>query len=144
MPELDFTEIIIPTNNSDGTFDFTFNFNLPNTSCINAIYLYIHCNKCITKINGNPYKKDENEYYNSIIRVGKENINDDYLPDFVIDTNFTLKNYNFNYTVLLNTMKNTESYQDFLNSFGEAVCNARSSIISDTIFKYEGHFPKNN
>ena len=141
MPELNFSEIIIPKNNSDGTFDFIFNFNLPNTSCINAIYLYINCNKCLLKINGNPYKKEENEYYNSIIRVGKENINDDYLPDFIIDTNFTLKNYNFNYTILLNTMKNTEQYQDFLNSFGEAVCNARSMQVSDTIFKYKGSFP---
>ena len=144
MPELNFSKIIIAKNNSEGTFDYTFKFSLSNTSCIDAIYIYFHCTNCIIKINGNPYKKEDNKYQNTLLRVGKPIINDDYLPHFIIDTNLTLNTYNFKYTVLLNTMKNSEIYQDYLNSFGEASCNAKSMSVSDTVFKYEGRFPNNN
>ena len=142
MPELNFSKIITPYNNSDGTFDFIFKFNLPNTSCIDAIYIYIFCNDCIKKINGKKYINEDNCFYQVLLRNGKEMINDDNLADFKIETNFTLSEYNFKYTVLLNTMKNTETYQEFLNSFGEASVNARKiALVSDTVYKYEGIFP---
>ena len=145
MPQLDFSEIITPYNNSDGTFDFNFRFNLANTSCIDAVYIYIFCHNCIKKINGKKYINEDNCFYNELLRVGKEIINDDNLPDFTIETNFTLSEYNFEYTVLLNSMKNTEKYGEYLNSFGEASVNARKLIfVSDTVFKYEGTFPIGN
>lgn len=143
MPELNFSKIITPYNNSDGTFDFNFRFNITNSSCIDGIYIYIFCNNnCIKKINGKNYKNEDNCLYNVLLRVGKEIINDDNLPDFTIETNFTLSEYNFEYTVLLNSMKNSEKYEEYLNSFGEASVNARKiNIVSDTVFKYEGIFP---
>ena len=102
MPQLEFSKLINPYNNSDGTFDFNFRFNLANTSCIDAVYIYIFCHNCIKKINGKKYINEDNCFYNELLRVGKEIINDDNLPDFTIETNFTLSEYNFEYTVLLN------------------------------------------
>ena len=143
MPELNFSKIITPYNNSDGTYNFNFRFNLSNSSCIDAIYIYIFCNNCIQKINGKKFINEDNCFYNVLLRLGKEIINDDNLPDLIIDTDFTLSEYNFKYTVLLNTMKNTEKYQEYLNSFGEASASARRiKYVSDTVFKYEGIFPK--
>ena len=144
MPDLDFSEIIKQVNNSDGTFNYTFNFNIPNTTCIDIIYIYIHCKDCIKLVNGMNYTKSSNFYHDMILRVGKKNIINEDLPDFEINTEFTLNTDNFDYTVLLNTMKNTKEYIEFLESFGEASCNTKSTLVTDTIFKYEGSYPIKN
>ena len=79
-----------------------------------------------------------------MIRVGKKEIeiDDSNLIDFYTEFNMTLSVKEFNYYLLLNTMKNTKDYLNFLNYFGDASCNARSTRISDTIFKFDSKFPK--
>ena len=149
-PELNFSKIISWKNNSDGTYDFIFDFKIQNHSCIDSIYISIFCDDCIKKTNGKELiidEKDKNNpihFFDVLLKVGKEIIYDDNLPNFNIDTNFTLSTSSFKYMVLLNTMKNTETYQEFLNSFGEAACNMKSAIPSDTLYKYDGEFSIKN
>ena len=77
------------------------------------------------------------------LKVGKKEIkgkNDTSLADIITKTNFVLSTNNFKYSLYLVTMKNSKDYLKFMDSFGEAICNARSTMISDTIFKYEGYY----
>ena len=41
-------------------------------------------------------------------------------------------------------MKNSKDYLKFLDSFGEDVCNSKSGLMADTIFKYNGSFNQSN
>ena len=146
MPELDFSKIIKQENNTDGTFNFTFTFNIPNTTCIDMIYIKLHCQDCIKKINGINYDKESRGSFDMLLRVGKEEILDEDLPNFEISGEFTLNTDNFNFTIDLNTMKNTKEYIEFIDSFGEASCNTKGFKITDTFFEYDGCYPidKNN
>ena len=146
MPELDFSKIIKQENNTDGTFNFTFTFNIPNTTCIDMIYLKLHCQDCIKKINGINYDKESRGSFDMLLRVGKEEILDEDLPNFEISGEFNLNTDNFNFTIDLNTMKNTKEYIEFIDSFGEASCNTKGLKITDTFFEYDGCYPidKNN
>ena len=146
MPELDFSEIIKQENNTDGTFNFTFTFNIPNTTCIDMIYIKLHCQDCIKKINGINYDKESMGSFDMLLRVGKEEILDEDLPNFEISGEFTLNTDNFNFTIDLNAMKNTKEYIEFMDSFGEASCNTKGLKITDTFFEYDGCYPidKNN
>ena len=124
-------------------YNFTSNFNINKTSCIDSVYLYIYCDKCILQVNGFDYTDKDNKYGKKnqlLIRVGKEEITNAIMPDFITKSNFILNTNNFEYGVYLNTMKNTKDYLNYMEAFGEASCNARSSLISDTVFKYEGWF----
>jgi hypothetical protein len=141
MPELDFSEIIKQENNTDGTFNFTFTFNIPNTACIDMIYIKLHCQDCITKINGFNCDKESKNSFDMLLRVGKEEILDEDLPDFEISGEFTLNTDTFNYTIDLNIMKNTKEYIEFMDSFGEASCNTKGIKITDTFFEYDGFYP---
>ena len=141
MPELDFSEIIKQENNTDGTFNFTFTFNIPNTTCIDMIYIKLHCQDCITKINGFNCDKESKNSFDMLLRVGKEEILDEDLPDFEISGEFTLNTDTFNYTIDLNIMKNTKEYIEFMDSFGEASCNTKGIKITDTFFEYDGFYP---
>ena len=144
--ELDFSKIIKQENNTDGTFNFTFTFNIPNTTCIDMIYIKLHCQDCIKKINGINYDKESMGSFDMLLRVGKEVILDEDLPNFEISGEFNLNTDNFNFTIDLNTMKNTKEYIEFIDSFGEASCNTKGLKITDTFFEYDGSYPidKNN
>jgi len=141
IPELDFSEIIKQENNPDGTFNFTFTFNIPNTTCIDMIYIKLHCQDCIKKINGFDYDKESMSSFDMLLRVGKKEIIDEDLPNFEISGEFTLNIDKFNYTIDLNTMKNTKEYIEFMDSFGEASCNTKGVKITDTFFEYDGNYP---
>lgn len=121
-------------------YNYLFNFNISNISCINIVYIYIRCKECIKKINGKIFNetKNENPSYDLQLRVGKKEIINDDLPNFEINSTFTLNTNKFDYTILLNTMEISKDYYKFLDSFGEASCNARSSVTSDTIFLFDG------
>ena len=146
---LPLSEIITISNHTisdrdNKEYNFTFNFNIKNTSCIDSVYLYINCDKCILKVNNLDYQyKDSGvgDKNSLLIRIGKNEINNSIMPDFITKSNFILNTNKFQYNIYLNTMKNSKDYLTFLESFGEATCNARSSHISDTIFKYEGSYP---
>ena len=126
---------------NDNLYDFQFKLHIDKEACIDSVYFYIRCDKCIKKVNA--INRDE-ENYNGylLIRVGKKEIDDSNLIDFYTEFNMTLSVKEFNYYLLLNTMKNTKDYLNFLNYFGDASCNARSTRISDTIFKFDSKFPK--
>ena len=141
MPYLDFSEIIKKENNTDGTFNFTFTFNIPNTTCIDMIYIKLHCEDCIQKINGFEYDIEYKSSFDMLLRVGKKEILDEALPNFEISGEFTLNTDKFSYTIDLNTMKNTKEYIEFMDSFGEASCNTKGFTISDTFFEYDGSYP---
>jgi len=103
----------------------------------------LHCKDCIKKINGFNYDNDD-EYmssYNMLLRVGKKEILDEDLPNFEISCEFTLNSDNFNYTIDLNTMKNTKEYIEFMDSFGEASCHDKDDEIADTFFEYDSCYP---
>ena len=74
------------------------------------------------------------------IRHGKKEIIDSELPDFITESNIVVNVTSFNYTVSLNTKKNSKDYLKFLESYGEASVNMASGILSDTIYKYDGVF----
>ena len=141
IPKKNFYSIDYLGESSNGTlFDFQFNFNISNTSCINIAYIYIRCNECVKKVNGYIFNKEENPFHHISLRVGKKEIIDDDLPNFDISTNFTLNTKSFNYTIILNTMQITKDYYKFLNSFGEASCNSKDSVASDTLFVYDDKY----
>ncbi len=110
------------------------------------IYIKLHCQDCIKKINGINYDKESMGSFDMLLRVGKEEILDEDLPNFEISGEFTLNTDNFNFTIDLNTMKNTKEYIEFMDSFGEASCNTKGLKITDTFFEYDGCYPidKNN
>ena len=144
IPNNNFYEVKYLGENSNGKlFDFQFNFNISNMSCIDLVYIYIRCKECVKKINGNNFNdtKNDNPFHDILLRVGKNEIINDDLPNFIINTNFTLDTKSFNYTILLNTMQITKDYYKFLDSFGEASCNSKAQYTSDTIFIYDGNFP---
>ena len=143
MPENDFIHIELLQNYSNGTYEFNFNINITNDSCIDFAYIYIRCSDCVKKVNHIPidYSKKKYASYDVLLKVGKKDIIDDYLPDFIANTNFTLSTNNFNYTIALNTMEITKEYYEFLDAFGEAACNAKSQRPADTIFVYDKSYP---
>ena len=75
-----------------------------------------------------------------LIRIGKEEITNTALPDFNSESNMILTENEFDYIVLLSTMKNSKDYLKFLESFGEASVNFRKYPPSDTLYKYEGKY----
>lgn len=143
IPKDNFYNIDYIGESSNGTlFEFQFNFNISNISCIDAVYIYIRCRECVKKVNGIEFNtiKNDNPFHDLLIKVGKKEIIDDSLPNFVISSNFTLETKKFNYTIILNTMQITKDYYNFLDSFGEASCNSKSQYVSDTLFLYDGYF----
>jgi len=118
-------------------------FNIPNTTCIDIIYIKLHCKDCIKKINGFDYDNDD-EYmniYDMLLRIGKKEILDEDLPNFEISCEFTLNTDNFNYTIDLNTIKNTKEYIEFMNSFGEISFHQKDDEVTDTFLEYDSFYP---
>ena len=144
MPAISKIMTISYENNTDNnTYEFHFKFNIPKEACINMVYLYIHCDYCVQKTNGQnkTYNSSRSESINRfLITFGKENITDYSLPDFITQTNMTLNITEFKYTLLLNTKKNSKEYLKFLESFGEASVNFATSLPADTVYKYEGNY----
>ena len=140
MPEISkIMNITYYKNNSDNLYEFQFKINITKNACIDAVYLYINCDNCVKKVNGiiNDYKTEKKML---LIRIGKGDIIDSKLPDFISESNITLTVNEFDYLLLLNTMKNSKDYLKFLESFGEASINTKSGLPSDTIYKYEEKF----
>ncbi len=133
MPNYNFIDIIPLQSNSNETHDFKFEINITNNTCLDYVQLYINCSDCVKKVNNKTIQK--NDYI--FLKVGKENITNDDLPDFIIDVNVTLTTQDFNYTVFLNTLQITKDYYQFLDAFGEATCNTFSHRPGDTLFVYE-------
>ena len=140
MPDISEIMKIEYINISDNKYEFKFNINISNTSCIDLIYLYIHCDNCVEKVNGINKKSEKHKVNVLLIRSGKKEINDQYISDFITETNMILNINEFNYTLLLNTMKNSKNYLKFLDSFGEASVNCRGTSPSDTIYKYDKNY----
>ena len=141
-----FNIISLGESSNGKLFDFQFNFNISKLSCIDIVYIYIRCKECVKKVNGNIFNdtKDDNPFYDVSLRVGKREILNDDLPNFDISTNFTLDTNSFNYTILFNTMQITKDYYKYLDSFGEASCNAKAQYPIDTLFVYDGKYPSSN
>ena len=147
MPNInEIVDLNYHNNTAKDRYDFTFSFNIPNKYCIDSLYLYIHCDDCIIEANGKTYDDRLKKLATKrkiFLKVGKKEIkgkNDTSLADIITKTNFVLNTNNFKYSLYLVTMKNSKDYLKFMDSFGEAICNARSTMISDTIFKYEGYY----
>ena len=133
MPNYNFFNITLIQNNSNETYDFKFEIDISNNTCLDYVFLYINCSDCVKKVNNKTIQA--NDYI--FLKVGKENITNDDLPDFIIDVNVTLTTNNFDYTVFLNTLQITKDYYQFLDAFGEATCNTFSRRPGDTLFVYE-------
>jgi hypothetical protein len=136
MPEISKIMNITYYKNSENLYEFQFRINIEKKACIDAVYLYILCSNCVEKVNG-IINNDKEEVMRLLIRIGKEEILDSELPDFISETNITLNVNEFDYLLLLNTMKNSKDYLKFLESFGEASINTKKALPSDTIYKYE-------
>ena len=146
MPKLNIEEILKIVKIDENTYEHNFNFNIDKILCIDALYIFINCDDCIKKVNGfdidNKLRKKGD--WDFAARVGKEIIDDEVMPNFKVNFNFTLNSNKYNYTFYLNTMKNSKDYIDYMDSFGEASCNSRRlRIVSDTLFKYEFVSPLN-
>ena len=95
-------------------------------------------------MNGRQKSKEDYRKNMLLIRVGKENITDTNLPDFICETKYILKVRKFRYHLFLNTKKNTNDYLKFLESFGEASVNFGQFFVSDTLYKYEEEYNPEN
>ena len=126
-------------NTSNDTYDFKFYFNISNNSCIDSVYIYISCNECVKSVNGIKINEKRN-IHQMTLKVGRKSFSYDNLPDFIIESNYTLNIDNFNYTIFFNSMEITYEYYKFLDSFGEASCNSKGQSATDTIFIYDGSF----
>ena len=62
IPDRNAFKLILLNKTSDGLYNYQFNFNIQNNSCINIAYIFIHCKDCIKKIEGFDvkYKKTDN------------------------------------------------------------------------------------
>ena len=144
MPEISNILKITHKNSTNNKYEFNFKINISKKACIDAVYLYIHCEDCIEKTNGqeNTNKSRDKQRAKSgfLIRVGKKEITDDSLPDFISETNMTLNVNEFKYSLLLNTKKNSKDYLKFLEFFGEASVNFGKYSPADTIYKYDGNY----
>lgn len=142
MPHIsNILNITLYNNNNDNLYEFDLKINIAKSYCIDAVYLYMLCDNCVQKVNGKIFEfKDDTKKKFLLIRIGKEEILDNELQDFISETKMILNVSEFNYTLLLNTMKNSKDYLKFLESFGEASVNFRKSRASDTVYKYEEKF----
>ena len=140
MPDIKEILNITYNNITNNKYEFNFNINISKGACIDGVYLFIHCNECVKEVNGKE-KPDlwEGNYF-LLIRVGKEKIDDNKLPDFISQSKIILNVNEFNYSLLLNTKKNSKDYLKFLDSFGEASVNIGQSLPSDTVYNYEAKF----
>ena len=138
MPPLnDFFEINHVRNISENQYELNIKINISKTTCIEAVYIYFFCDTCVQKMNNKT--ANERNYKNIflLIKHGKKEIVDSELPDFITESNIVVNVTNFNYSVLLNTKKNSKDYLKFLESFGEGAVNFASGTPSDTLYKYD-------
>ena len=141
MPPLkDFFEMKNVRNISDNQYELNITINISKTACIEAVYINFFCDTCLEKMNGNVANERNYKDILLLIRHGKKEIIDSELPDFITESNIVVNVTNFNYTVLLNTKKNSKDYLKFLESFGEASVNGANPRARDTIYKYDGVF----
>ena len=141
MPPLkDFFEMNHVRNISDNQYELNIKINISKTACIEAVYINFFCDTCLEKMNGIVANEKNSNNILLAIRHGKKEIIDSELPDFITESNIVVNVTSFNYTVSLNTKKNSKDYLKFLESFGEASVNIGSGILSDTIYKYDGVF----
>ena len=134
FPKLNFEDIINTTKYENGTFKLSFNFEFNKTLCLDSILIEINCSNCIVKRNGED-SKDKN-YTNVLLRVGKDNIQNEDLPDFIAQTDFLLDKEDFDYNVFLGTNQNSKEYISFHESFGKYTVDIGSSL-SKTLIKYK-------
>ena len=147
MPKVSEFLTITHNNLDNNKYEIIFNFKINHTACIDAVYININCEDCVEKMNGKEKSDDDyNDYRKNmlLIRIGKENINDTNLPDFICETRFILNVKKFSYFLFLNTKKNTNDYLKFLESFGEASVNFGQYFVSDTLYKYEEEYNPDN
>ena len=85
MPDISEIMKIEYINISDNKYEFKFNINISNTSCIDLIYLYIHCDNCVEKVNGINKESEKHKVNVLLIRSGKKEINDQYISDFITE-----------------------------------------------------------
>ena len=143
MPPLkDFFEINNVRNISDNQYELNIKINISKTACIEAVYINFFCDTCLEKMNSQiANKKNENDIL-LMIRHGKKEIIDSELADFITESNIVVNVTSFNYTVSLNTKKNSKDYLKFLESFGEASVNFGKYSPADTIYKYDRNYKK--
>ena len=140
IPNIEEILNITYSNITNNKYEFNFNINISKDACIDLVYLYIYCNECVEEVNGKEKPKDYEGNYTLLIRVGKKEIIDNKLPNFIAETKMILNVNEFNYSLLLNTKKNSKDYLKFLDSFGEASVNFGQSKPADTVYKYEAKY----
>ena len=133
FPKLNFEDIINTTKYDNGTFKLSFNFEFNKTLCLDSILIEINCNNCIVKRNGED-SKDKN-FTKVLLRVGKDNIQNEDLPDFIAQADFLLDKEDFDYNVYLGTNQNSKEFISF-QAFGEYTVDT-GTYISKTMVKYK-------
>ena len=139
MPPLsDFLKISHVRNITDNKYELNFKINISKSTCIEAVYIKFICDTCLEQMNGIVANEHNYNDITLLIRHGKKDIIDSELPNFITESNFVVNVTSFNYTVSLNTKKNSKDYLKFLESFGEGAVNFGNFGPSDTIYKYNG------
>jgi hypothetical protein len=131
----------------DNKYNFTIYFDLSNSFYMDRIIFAIYCSNCVLEINGQKYEAyspDSETKVRIMIKKGKEKIEDWHLANITTKTNIILNTDKFDYILYLNTMKTSEDYLKFLDSFGEATCKFGSALLSDCFFTYKGSYTWNN
>ena len=131
----------------DNIYNFTIYFDLSNSFYMDRIIFSIYCSNCVLEINGQKYEAyspDSETKVRIMIKKGKEKIEDWHLANITTKTNIILNTDKFDYILYLNTMKTSEDYLKFLDSFGEATCKFGSALLSDCFFTYKGSCTWNN
>ena len=72
-----------------------------------------------------------------LIKVGKKEIADTYLPNINTESKIVVNTTQLNFSLLLNTKKNSKDYLKFLESFGEGSVNYGKFTPRDTLYKYD-------
>ena len=134
FPELDYDKIINITKYENKTFKLSFNFEFNKTLCLDSILIEINCDNCIVKRNGEESK--DKSFSTIILKVGKKDIQNEDLPDFIAQTDFLLDKEDFDYNIYLGTNQNSKEYISFQESFGEYTVDT-GTPYSKTMIKYK-------
>ena len=122
-------------NISENHMEIHLKFSNINSSCINAIFIFINCSNCVKEGNGIKYisKKDKNHYMMRLY-VGK-NKNDSVNDLREIETKIKVNTTNYTMDIIYNSKITSPKFLEFLNSFGESTVNYQySKVINDVLY----------
>ena len=137
MPPLSKILTISKKNINGINYELIFKINIENKTCIEAVYIKFNCDNCLVKMNGFDTKGFDCQKDYFLIKVGKKEIADTYLPNINTESKFVVNTTQLNFSLLLNTKKNSKDYLKFLESFGEGSVNYGKFTPRDTLYKYD-------